>query len=118
MPDSKSHFVMDVNFTERGWKSRCVKWHPAGMAQRLRPEEIGARLRIARRALGLKSTEFSKGAGIAQNAFSQFETGTRPLTLSAAVKICGRYGLTLDWLYRDDPSGLPHALAEKINSTE
>jgi DNA-binding XRE family transcriptional regulator len=116
MPDSKSHFVIGVNFTERGWNSHGVKWHPSGMVQRLRSEEIGARLRIARKALGLNAAEFCRGAGIAQNAYSQYETGTRLLTLSAAVKLSGRYRLSLDWIYQDDPSGLPHALAEKINS--
>jgi len=66
--------------------------------------------------MGLNAAEFCKGAGIAQNAYSQYETGARLLTLSAAVKLSGRYRLSLDWIYQDDPSGLPHALAEKINS--
>lgn len=42
--------------------------------------------------------------------WSNFEGGKRRITLDVAVKLCDRYGLTLDWIYRGDPSGLPQRL--------
>jgi hypothetical protein len=33
-------------------------------------------------------------------------TGVRLLTLQAGLRICEAYGVTLDWLYRGDMSGL------------
>ncbi len=53
-----------------------------------------------------------------QNRYSQYETGTRPLTIDAAHRICDEYGVTLDWLYRGDRSRLPHHLAIDIAQIE
>jgi transcriptional regulator with XRE-family HTH domain len=76
--------------------------------------EIGARLKATRDALGLTGTEFGNRARIAQNAYSQYETGKRMLTISAAMRLCATYGLTMDWLFRGDVSTLPHSLAAKL----
>ena len=53
-----------------------------------------------------------------QNRYSQYETGTRTLTIDAAHRICDEYGVTLDWLYRGDRSKLPHHLAIDIARIE
>lgn len=84
------------------------------MADGLNTTEIGRRLKATRKALGLNATEFSGRAGIKQNAYSQYETGERMLTLTSAVKLAAEHRLTLDWLYRGDASGLPHGLAKKL----
>jgi transcriptional regulator with XRE-family HTH domain len=52
------------------------------------------------------------------NRYSQYETGARPLTIDAALRICNEYGLTLDWLYRGERSTLPHKLAIDIARSE
>ena len=49
---------------------------------------------------------------------NQHETGARPLTIDAAIRICNEYGVTLDWLYRDDRSRLPHHFAIEIARIE
>lgn len=76
--------------------------------------EIGARLKALRLALGMSQVEFYTLAGIAQNAYSQYESGERLLTLPQAIKIREKFGVTLDWLFQGDVSGMPHALAAKI----
>lgn len=97
------------------WLEITVRdWHRLGMQTKLDPVEIGGRLRVARDALGLTGTEFAKRARIAQNAYSQYETGKRMLTTTAAIRLCSTYGLTMDWLFRGDPSGLPYSLAGQI----
>lgn len=76
----------------------------------IQPAEVGARLKLARKALGLSGTAFAGGAGIRQNAYSQYETGDRPLTINAAVKLCVKYRLSLDYLYLGDETLIPRGL--------
>lgn len=79
--------------------------------------DIARRLRLTREALGYDERMqklFAEEAGLTQAHYNKFDTGSRPLSLGAAMKLCHRYGLTLDWLYRGDPSGLPYALHMKI----
>lgn len=78
--------------------------------------DVARRLKSVRTALGVTQADFSEAAGIGRTAYNQYETGTRLLTLAAAMRICERYGVTLDWLYRGDPSGLPHRLFESIRA--
>jgi transcriptional regulator with XRE-family HTH domain len=75
---------------------------------------IARRLQITRKALGLKQGEFADRAGIARNAYNQFDLGKRLLTLQRGHQLCDEYKLTLDWLFRGDPSALPSRLAAEI----
>jgi transcriptional regulator with XRE-family HTH domain len=81
-------------------------------------QDIAARLRHTREALGLNQREFAIRADLKANRYSQYETGVRPLTIEAALNICEQYGVTLDWLYRGDRSTLPHRLAIEIAHVE
>lgn len=76
--------------------------------------EIGKRLELTRRALGLAQGEFAERASLSRNAYNQYETGTNRPQLEAAFKLCDTYRLTLDWIYFGDPSGLRFDLAEAI----
>ena len=81
-------------------------------------EDIAMRLRHAREALGVNQREFARRVNLKPNRYSQYETGARALTIDAAHRICDEYGVTLDWLYRGDRSGLPHHLALDIAQIE
>ncbi len=73
--------------------------------------DCARRLRQTRAALGIvDQQEFGMAAGLEQSLYNRFETGKRLLTLQCALKLCEHYSLTLDWLYRGDPSGLPYKL--------
>mgnify|MGYP000947246403 CR=1 FL=1 len=76
--------------------------------------DVARRLTQTREALDLDQQQFGTRAGLSQPQYNQYETGKRLLTLAAAMKLCDEYGLTLDWLYRGDPSGLPYRLADVI----
>ena len=76
--------------------------------------KVANKLLAARRAYGLEQQDFGKRAGLSQPQYNQFETGKRLLTLPCAIALCEEYNLTLDWLYSDDPSGLPADLWLKI----
>lgn len=75
---------------------------------------IAGRLKLTRRALGLTKTDFSSAADIAINTYSQWESGDRSPDLVLAIRLCDRFELTLDWIYRGDLSGLRHGLAQRI----
>jgi transcriptional regulator with XRE-family HTH domain len=76
--------------------------------------DVGRRLRLTRTALNLDQQEFGTRAGMSQPQYNQYENGKRLLTLPSALLICSEYGLTLDWIYRGDPSGLPYRIATAI----
>jgi transcriptional regulator with XRE-family HTH domain len=76
---------------------------------------VGARLELTREALNLSAREFAGAAGIGDSTYSNYKKAIRKPSLDHALKLCDRFELTLDWIYRGDPSGLKYGLAEKIN---
>jgi transcriptional regulator with XRE-family HTH domain len=80
--------------------------------------EVAKRLTLARKAYGFDQREFGERAGLSQPQYNQFETGRRLLTLAAAMMLCDEYNLTLDWIYRGEPSNLPRDLWLKIRTVE
>lgn len=79
-------------------------------------EAIGMRLKLTRQVTGLQQNEFCERAGIAANAYNQYEKAKKRISLDNALALCKAYGLTLDWIYRGDPGGLRHETAEAIKS--
>lgn len=77
-------------------------------------QDVARRLRLTREAFALQQAEFAEAAGLSQPQYSQFETGKRLLSLKAALLLCSKYNITLDWLFLGDPSGLPYRLADSI----
>lgn len=81
------------------------------------PAAIGHRLVLTRQALGFSHQgDFAQRAGLAQSAYSQYETGKKRPSIEAAVALCDAYALTLDWIYRGDPSGLSYELGDAIKA--
>jgi len=79
---------------------------------------IGSRLRMTREAFGLGQNEFARRAGIATNTYNQYEQGKRLPRYDLANQICDEFRVTLDWIFRGDPSGLPVHIADLIRSVE
>ena len=77
---------------------------------------IGDRLRLTRQVAGLQQNEFCLRAGLATNTYNQYEQGKRRPSIDHANALCDAYKLTLDWIYRGDPSGLPYAMADAIKA--
>lgn len=84
-------------------RSRDVNW-----------KSVASRLSLTRSVVGLNQGEFGKRAGLAPNQYNQYETGAKKLSITGAVALCNTYNLTLDWLFLDDPSGLPYEMGEAI----
>lgn len=75
---------------------------------------IAYRLELTRRVFGLQQQDFAAKAGISASAYNQYERAKRIISLSHAHKLCDQYLLTLDWIYRGDPSALPYRTAETL----
>ena len=94
---------------------------PPVMAPRIDPESVAAcaeRLRITREALKLSQAEICRQTKIHASAWNNAETGDNRLVYDNALKLCRRYGLTLDWLMRGDIRQIPAELAKKIAEVE
>ena len=78
-------------------------------------DAIAARLRATREAFGLGQNEFARRAGIASNTYNQYEQAKNLPRLDFANQICDTYGITLDWIYRGDRSGLPMRIANLLS---
>jgi transcriptional regulator with XRE-family HTH domain len=62
-------------------------------------EEMGLRLRSARRAAGYKSARaFAIQHGISQSTYSQHETGKRSLVSKALLRYCQLFRISPAWL--------------------
>lgn len=72
--------------------------------------DIGRRLVALREALDMNQTAFGQLTGISQPALANYEKGYRRPEIDKAIQIVNRTGVTLDWIYLGDRSGLPHRL--------
>lgn len=84
----------------------------------MRPEKIGARLRLIREALNLKPAEMADSLGIERTYWSRFENGRRAVTETMAAILAERYGVTLDFIILGRWSGLPLDLASRMRAIE
>jgi transcriptional regulator with XRE-family HTH domain len=86
----------------------AVKSHPRSL------DAIAARLRATRAVFGLAQYEFAERAGISGNTYNQYEQARNLPRLDFANQLCDTYGVTLDWIYRGDISGLPVHIANLL----
>lgn len=77
-------------------------------------KEVGQRLVLARDALRLKAVELASSLGITPQRLSNYETGFRPFDLQLAMELSRKHGITMDYIYRGDPRGLPIELYQRI----
>lgn len=80
--------------------------------------ETGNRLRVMREALGYDSLrDFAAEIDVPEDRFGTYERGVSLLQMPTALLIKRRFGVTLEWIYDGDASGMPHALYEAITAT-
>jgi transcriptional regulator with XRE-family HTH domain len=77
---------------------------------------VAQRLLITRQVVGLSQGEFADRAGLAANTYNQYESAKNMPSLESAHRLCDAYFLTLDWIYRGDPSGLRYEMADAIKA--
>jgi hypothetical protein len=90
---------------------RNLEWYYAATM-----DDQGSRLLRLREAMGISTqTAMAVALGIEVSRWNNFERSHSPLSLDVANRICARFpGVTLDWLIRGNPSGLPLDLAKRL----
>jgi transcriptional regulator with XRE-family HTH domain len=76
--------------------------------------EIARRLRMLRMAVAESITDLSIQTGITRSAWSNYENGSSRIGVDAAMKLCDRYHVSLDWIYRGLDAMIPHGLAKRL----
>ena len=78
--------------------------------------EIGRRLELTRRALGLTQVMMGRLAGAISNgqAWGNYEAGNRRISIDHALALSRTLGVSLDWIYQGQMVNLPPELREKI----
>ena len=79
-------------------------------------EAVGRRLHTLRMALGYASKQgaFARVLGITQQAWNNYESGRRKISVDQALLVMDITGVTLDWIYCGHSAGVPLALSERI----
>ena len=82
--------------------------------------EIAQRLKDARLALGLNQAQLCRVIECKTTRWSQYEDidGERAITMEIATRLKKEFGLTLDWIYLGDPSGLTQEMRLKIKAVQ
>jgi transcriptional regulator with XRE-family HTH domain len=93
---------------------------PIGDSRNDRPEQIAKRLRLTREALGYTQAIMCKLIGSATNgqAWENYESGRRKISLDHALRLCDNCGLSLEWIYRGNYQSLTVELRDKIIQQE
>src|SRR6478672_7096147 len=81
--------------------------------------EIGARLAVTRKALGLTQAEMDRrmGSGLTNGqSFNFYETGRQRIPTHHALALCRTCNITLDWIYRGQMHSLQPDICAKIES--
>jgi DNA-binding XRE family transcriptional regulator len=80
-------------------------------------DEVGRRLRHLRFAYGYGSIgAWADFIGLGRTAWQNYEAGTRLIKVEEALKLCQTVGVTLDWIYRGEPSMLPMHVLERLRA--
>jgi DNA-binding XRE family transcriptional regulator len=118
------NFVNSVEEKIGGVPDGCFIAHMAQLKRKpIRPldprslEAIGQRLLLSREALGYgdrRQSAFAREISIDPPRYNNWERGNARISIDGAIALCGRFGLTLDWIYLGDRSGLPARIAEQL----
>ncbi|WP_227657653.1 helix-turn-helix domain-containing protein [Candidatus Magnetaquicoccus inordinatus] len=79
---------------------------------------IGQRLRTARSALELHPEEMSATLRIGMDTLDNWENGRSLPDIGTMILLANRFAISLDWIYRGDPSNLPYRIAVRVLKTD
>ena len=78
-------------------------------------DAIGARLKAIRKASGRNQSQFATWVEVNIPTWSNYERAYRRIDLDNAFKVVRKTGVTLDWIYFGDESGLPVHLRDSLD---
>jgi transcriptional regulator with XRE-family HTH domain len=63
-------------------------------------DPIADRLRRTREAFKMNQAQWCRLVGIETQAWNNYESGRRRISIDQAIKVCQATGVTIDWIYR------------------
>jgi len=79
--------------------------------------QVGQRLRAVRTAAGYRTArEFAEKLDIEENTLTSWERGERLIEPEGLAGVRELTGVTADYIYYDDPSGLPPELVRNLET--
>lgn len=114
--------AMSLNVTpykRKKWRaSQNVVSQTVNVTQRIaataQNQAIARRLIATRNALDLTQAQFAEAMGTERTTLANWENRWRTPDVLAIVRLHEPFGVTLDWIFRGDMSGLRHSLAVKL----
>lgn len=81
---------------------------------------IGRRLRALREVKGLSQDKIADIVGMASKSASWngYERGKNAIPAHHALALCRIYNVTMDWIYRGIPLGMPYELLKELEAWE
>lgn len=76
--------------------------------------DIAGRLVRLRKTLRMSQADICRRLDVAPNRWNQYESGDRRITIEIAGRLRDKFGVTADWIYFGDESGLPQRLIDKF----
>jgi transcriptional regulator with XRE-family HTH domain len=77
-------------------------------------ESIGRRLIAARQAAGMQAVELAAASGVAPNAISNWENGTRRPSVDQLALVLPILRVSSDWIYYANDAGLDWRVKEAV----
>lgn len=96
--------------------ARMSKYAESTVPHEMRPDQIGARLKLIRESHGLKPAQIADILGIERTYWSRFEGGKRVISNEVAYLLTQKFYVTLDFLLLNKWENLPLEVAERMRS--
>jgi transcriptional regulator with XRE-family HTH domain len=71
-------------------------------------------MKLLRLATGLSATDFARENGMGRAMWHNIEVGFSRIGIDAAMSLCDKYQITLDWIYRGHDARLPRSLTKRL----
>src|SRR5262245_15101071 len=84
--------------------------------RRLIMKGVAERLALWRTSVGEKKLRVARRLGISHQRWHHYESGRNELDLLVALDLCAQEGLTLDFIYRNDHTGLSPDVRRKLDT--
>lgn len=110
------HLLQDVFLHRHETRSHALSggMKTAHLAMKDHRRQVGYNLRQAIAALGITQVEAAGVMDVPKNHLGNWLRGEAYPRHYEVYLFCRRYGITADWIYLSDPSGLPARIAERL----
>lgn len=107
-----------INLSDRRDLGSGQRLNAAAVAKTCSSDAVGKRLKLLRSILADTQVEFAAAMNIRPNAWNNYELGRSRIGIDAAARVCAVHGVTMDFIFLGDVSGLPYSLQDTIRNMQ